>query len=46
VADIRAPLYLQLTELAVDPPVAVECPFCYAIVRAARFDDHKLASHA
>jgi hypothetical protein len=45
VADILAPLYLQLTELAVDPPAAIECPACFALVRAARLDDHKRASH-
>jgi hypothetical protein len=46
VADIRAPLYLQLPGLVTDPPVAVECPACFAIVLAARLDDHKRASHA
>jgi hypothetical protein len=45
VADIRAPLYLQLPELTADPPVAIECPVCFAIVRVTRLDDHKRASH-
>jgi len=45
-ADIRAPLYLQLPELPPDPPAAVECPACFAIVLAARLDDHKRVSHA
>ena len=45
VADVRAPLYLQVPELVADPPVAVECPICFAIVRAARLDDHTRASH-
>jgi hypothetical protein len=45
VTDIRAPLFLQLPELVTDPPVAAECPACFAIVLAARLDDHKLASH-
>jgi len=43
--DIRAPLYLQLRQLETDPPVSVECPVCFALVLAARLDDHKRASH-
>jgi hypothetical protein len=45
VVEINAPLYLQLPELVTDPPVAVECPVCFAIVRAAKLDDHKRSSH-
>jgi len=45
VTDIRAPLFLQVPELVTDPPVAIECPACFAIVRAARLDDHNRASH-
>jgi hypothetical protein len=45
VAEILAPLYLQLPGLSVDPPVTVECPACFAIVLAARLDDHQRASH-
>jgi len=50
VADFRAPLYLRLTDPPVhlrltDPPAAVECPACFALVLAARLDDHKRASH-
>jgi hypothetical protein len=45
VADIRAPLFFRLPELQADPPVAVECPACFAIVLAARLDDHQRASH-
>lgn len=44
-ADIRAPLFFQLEELVTDPPVAAECPVCFAIVLAARLDDHQRASH-
>jgi hypothetical protein len=46
VADFLAPLYLQMPDLVTDPPAAVECPACFALVRAARLDDHKRASHA
>lgn len=44
-ADIRAPLYLKLPELQTDPPVAAECPVCFALVRADRLADHERASH-
>jgi hypothetical protein len=46
VADFLAPLYLQLPALPPDPPAAIECPACFAIVLAARLDDHQRASHA
>jgi hypothetical protein len=45
VADTLAPLFLQVPELVTDPPAAAECPACFAIVRAARLDDHHRASH-
>jgi hypothetical protein len=45
VADTLAPLYLRLPELVTDPPAAVECPACFAIVLAARLEDHNRASH-
>jgi hypothetical protein len=45
VAEVRAPLYLQLQELVIDPPVSVECPVCFALVLAHRFADHQRASH-
>jgi hypothetical protein len=44
-ADIRAPLFFRLPELVTDPPTAVECPDCFAIVLAVRLDDHQRASH-
>lgn len=44
-ADIRLPLYIYLAELPSDPPTAVECPVCFAVVRAARLDDHQQAAH-
>ena len=44
-ADILAPLYLRLPGLVTDPPAAAECPACFAIVLAARLDDHRQASH-
>ena len=43
--DFSAPLYLKLPELQTDPPAAVECPACFAIVLAARLDDHRQAAH-
>jgi hypothetical protein len=43
--DIRAPLFLRLPELVIDPPVSVECPACFALVLAARLDDHQRVSH-
>ena len=45
-ADIRAPLFFRLPELVTDPPVAVECPACFAVVLASRLEDHTRASHA
>lgn len=44
-ADIRAPLFFQLPELVTDPPVATECPVCFAVVLTARLEDHKRVSH-
>lgn len=44
-ADISAPLFLQLPGLVTDPPAAAECPACFAIVLASRLEDHKRASH-
>jgi hypothetical protein len=46
VADIRTPLFFRLPELPADPPTAIECPACFAIVLAARLDDHKRVAHA
>jgi len=45
VADIRAPLFLRLPELMADPPAAIECPACFALVLTSRLEDHKRASH-
>lgn len=48
VADIeiiKAPLYLKLAELQRDPPVAAECPACFAVVLVTRLEDHKQAAH-
>jgi hypothetical protein len=45
VADIRAPLYFRLPQLEAEPPLAVECPACFAIVLAARLSDHERSSH-
>jgi hypothetical protein len=42
---MKAPLYLQVPGLVTDPPVAVECPDCFAVVLAARLDEHKQRSH-
>ena len=44
-ADITAPLYLRLPELQADPPLAAECPACFAIVCADRLGDHQQAAH-
>jgi hypothetical protein len=45
VADIRAPLFLQLPGLVTDPPVSAECPVCFALVLTPRLNDHKRVSH-
>lgn len=44
-ADIRAPLYLLLPDLRADLLDAAECPVCFAVVLAAKLDDHKQAAH-
>ena len=44
-ADILAPLYFRLPQLQADPPVAAECPACFAVVLAARLKDHQQAAH-
>ena len=44
-ADIRAPLFFRLEQLETDPPVAAECPACFAVVLAARLGDHQQAAH-
>ena len=43
--DITAPLYIPVPELMAAPPVAAECPGCFAIVLAARLGDHQQAAH-
>ncbi len=41
----RAPLFLQLPQPELDPPLTAECPECFAVVRVTRLADHKKSLH-